>query len=158
MLAGALFNRAADIFTKLVELEACGVDSAGKRPDARMRTVPSRSTEIRQAETRNGDEGIDELWGEPFKAFTMPGAGALRKPFVKIAMTMRNIDEVAEHMARCCATDQRFEGIPNGSSGMQQWPSANVSTLRTDKDIFSDVWSDFVVAGEAITNRPKLPA
>lgn len=159
MLAGALFNRAADIFTKLVELEACGVE-----------IVPGNDLMhecglcLREAlkfgklvKHRNGDEGIDELWGEPFKAFTMPVEAFYESRYVKIAMTMRNIDEVAEHMARCCATDQRFEGIAKRIERYAAMAKRKCETLRTDKDIF-DVWSDFVVAGEAITEfEPKLP-
>ena len=43
MLAGALFNRAADIFTKVVELQGVGVEIAtGRCPHERMRAVSAR--------------------------------------------------------------------------------------------------------------------
>ena len=74
MLAGALFNRAADIFTHLVELESAGVHIESSND--LMRECGRCLTEAlefgRNVRHRSGDEGIDELWGEPFKAFTMP--------------------------------------------------------------------------------------
>ena len=73
MLAGTLFNRAADIFTHLVELEDCGID-IGPENDL-MHTCGLCLREALEfgklVKHRNGDEGIDELWGEPFKAFTI---------------------------------------------------------------------------------------
>ena len=73
MLAGALFNRAADIFTHLVELEASGVEILPEND--LMHTCGLCLQEALQygklVRHRNGDEGIDELWGEPFKAFLM---------------------------------------------------------------------------------------
>src|SRR3954453_7139464 len=71
MLAGALFNRAADVFTKIVEIQALGIEI---RPDnALMKQCGEHLQEAlslgRNVLHRSGEEGIDELWGEPFKAF-----------------------------------------------------------------------------------------
>jgi hypothetical protein len=151
MLAGALFNRAADIFTKLVELEACGVRIG---PDNDLMHECGQC--LREAlefgkmvKHRNGDEGIDELWGEPFKAFTMPIEEFYESRYVKIAMTMRNIDQIAAHMAACCRQDSHFHGVSKLVQQYAEVARRKCETLRTDHDIF-DVWSDFVVAGEAI--------
>ncbi|HEY5377818.1 MAG TPA: hypothetical protein VIK01_29255, partial [Polyangiaceae bacterium] len=66
MLAGALFNRAADIFTKLVELQACGVEI--QADNALMRQCGEHLQESlalgQMVLHRSGEEGIDELWGE----------------------------------------------------------------------------------------------
>jgi len=159
MLAGALFNRAADIFTKLVDLEACGVEIVpGNDLMHECGLCLREALEFgKMVRHRNGDEGIDELWGEPFKAFTMPIEAFYESRYVKIAMTMRNIDQIAEHMNACCAGDQRFEGIGALIDKYATVARRKCETLRTDNDIF-DVWSNFVVAGEAITEfEPKLP-
>ncbi|MCP3853041.1 MAG: hypothetical protein GY694_22850 [Gammaproteobacteria bacterium] len=81
MLAGAFFNRAADIFEHLVDTEACGVEVL---PDNDlMRTCGVCLQEAlefgKQAKHRNGHEGIDELWGEPFKAFVGRSRSAAEK-------------------------------------------------------------------------------
>ena len=113
MLAGALFNRAADIFTHLVELEASGVEILPGND--LMHTCGLCLREALEfgklVKHRNGDEGIDELWGEPFKAFIMPIDEFYESRYIKIAMTMTNIDQVAGHMAKCISADPRFSGI-----------------------------------------------
>src|SRR3954453_8854444 len=98
MLAGALFNRATDIFTKLVELQACGVEI---QPDnALMRQCGEHLQESlalgKMVLHRSGEEGIDELWGEPFKAFAYPIEEFYKSRYVKIALTMRAIDSIGE--------------------------------------------------------------
>ncbi|HNQ76767.1 MAG TPA: hypothetical protein PKM39_09050, partial [Pseudothauera hydrothermalis] len=74
MLAGALFNRATDIFTKLVELQEQGVEI--DQDNALMRECGACLQEAlslgRLVLHRSGEEGIDELWGEPFRAFSIP--------------------------------------------------------------------------------------
>ncbi len=160
MLAGALFNRAADIFSHLVELEACGV-----------KIIPGNDLMhtcglcLREAlefgklvKHRNGDEGIDELWGEPFKAFIMPIDDFYNSRYLKIALTMKNIDQAAAYMASCIKQDPRFPGVDLLILDYAKVARHKCETLRTDEDIF-DVWSDFVVAGEEITNvKPEHSA
>ena len=123
MLAGALFNRAGDVFTKVVELQALGVDIA---PDDRLLSqcgdYLQRALELgRQVLHRSGDEGIDELWGEPFKVYAFPIEDFYRSRYIKIAQTMRAIDGVTAELildvraacrcspasSRCCATSAR---------------------------------------------------
>ncbi|MCG6938430.1 MAG: hypothetical protein LJE83_09720 [Gammaproteobacteria bacterium] len=153
MLAGALFNRAADIFTHLVELEACGIEIL---PDNDLMHTCGQC--LREAlefgklvKHRNGDEGIDELWGEPFKAFIMPIDAFYESRYMKIAMTMKNIDKAAGYMANCVKDDPRFPGLDRLIQEYARAARRKCETLRTDDDVF-DVWSDFVVAGEAVTD------
>ena len=153
MLAGALFNRAADIFTHLVELEASGVEIL---PESDL--MHTCGLCLREAlefgklvKHRNGDEGIDELWGEPFKAFIMPIDAFYESRYMKIAMTMKNIDQAAAYMAGCIEKDPRFPGLDQLILDYAKVARHKCETLRTDDDIF-DVWSDFVVAGEEVTN------
>jgi hypothetical protein len=152
MLAGALFNRSADIFTHLVELEASGVEIL---PDNDlMQTCGQCLQEALEfghlVKHRNGDEGIDELWGEPFKAFIMSIDDFYESRYIKIAMTMKNIDQAAAYMTACIRDDPRFPGVDQLILEYAQAARRKCETLRTDDDIF-DVWSDFVVAGEAVT-------
>ena len=153
MLAGALFNRAADIFTHLVELEACGVEILPGND--LMHTCGLCLREAldfgKLVKHRNGDEGIDELWGEPFKAFIMPIDEFYESRYLKIAMTMKNIDQTAAYMAGCIKQDPRFPGVEQLILHYAKVARHKCETLRTDADVF-DVWSDFVVADEAITN------
>ena len=153
MLAGALFNRSADIFTHLVELEASGVEIL---PDNDlMHTCGQCLQEALEfgklVKHRNGDEGIDELWGEPFKAFIMSIDDFYESRYIKIAMTKKNIDQAAAYMAGCIKNDPRFPGVDQLILEYAKAARRKCETLRTDDDIF-DVWSDFVVAGEAVTD------
>jgi hypothetical protein len=155
MLAGTLFNRAATIFNHLVELEASGIKI---EPESDlMKTCGDCLQEAlvmgKMVKHRNGDEGIDELWGEPFKAFVMSIADFYDSRYVKIAMTMRNIDEIAGYMIKYAG------GTPVNSDLVElinRYATAakhKCETLRTDQDNY-DVWSEFVVAGENITEFP----
>src|SRR5689334_10708912 len=102
MLAGALFNRATDIFTKLVELQACGVEI--QSDNALMRQCGEHLQESlalgKMVLHRSGEEGIDELWGEPFKAFAYPIEEFYKSRYVKIAHTMRAVDEITGELVR----------------------------------------------------------
>lgn len=151
MLAGALFNRAADIFTHLVELEASGVEILPGND--LMHTCGLCLREALEfgkfVKHRNGDEGIDELWGEPFKAFIMSVDEFYESRYIKIAMTMKNIDQATAYMAETIEDDPRFDGLDSLLLAFAETAKRKCETLRTDPDIF-DVWADFVVAGEAI--------
>ena len=74
MLAGALFNRATDIFTTIVDLEQKGITIT--RDNALMKQCSECFMEALELSKNvlhhSGEEGVDELWGEPVKVFTMP--------------------------------------------------------------------------------------
>jgi hypothetical protein len=151
MLAGALFNRAADIFTKLVELEASGI--AIQSDNALMRQCGQHLQEaLELGKTvlhRTGEEGIDELWGEPFKAFAYPIEKFYESRYIKIAMTMRGIDEIAEALLETFTDQPLFPAIDGVVWSFAKAAKINCETLRDDPEIF-EVWSDFVVAGEKL--------
>jgi hypothetical protein len=151
MLAGALFNRAADIFTKLVELEASGIRI--QSDNALMRQCGQHLQEaLELGKTvlhRTGEEGIDELWGEPFKAFAYPIEKFYENRYVKIAQTMRGIDEIAEALYETVSGQPLFPGIEPVIWSFAKAAKINCETLRDDADIF-EVWADFVVAGERL--------
>jgi len=152
MLAGALFNRAADIFQNLVELQRLGVVVTSDNP--LMRQCGQHLTEAlelgKMVLHRNGDESIDELWGEPFKAFAFPIEEFYRSRYVKIALTMRTIDRVAADLADGLAAWPVFGGIEPVILEYAAAAKAKCETLRTDADVFES-WTTFVVAGERLT-------
>jgi hypothetical protein len=151
MLAGALFNRAADIFTKLVELQALGVEI---QHDSLMRQCGSHLQEAltlgKLVLHRSGEEGIDELWGEPFKAYAFPIEEFYTSRYVKIALTMRDIDTIAQHLSSLGGCPG-FGGIEPRVKNFARAAKDKCETLRTDRDVF-DIWTSFVVSGEELSD------
>lgn len=151
MLAGALFNRATDIFTKLVEMQALGIEIT---PDNELMRECGRHLQEalslgRLVLHRGGEEGIDELWGEPFKAFSVPLEAFYESRYLKIALTMRDIDRIADVLVAVFGPLPAFRGIEPLARDFAEAAKIKAETLRTDPDIFN-VWSRFVVAGEQV--------
>ncbi|MCX7945751.1 MAG: hypothetical protein N2557_02105 [Hydrogenophilus sp.] len=160
MLAGALLNRATDIFTHLVELQELGVQISPS--DELMRECGRCLQEALELKRlvlhRSGEESIDELWGEPFRAFSVPLSDFYESRYLKIAWTMRDIDRIIATMKATIAVHPFFEGLAGRLDQLAKAAKAKVETLRTDPAIF-DIWADFVVASENILHfRPKLAA
>jgi hypothetical protein len=151
MLAGALFNRATDIFTKLVELQACGVEIGVD--NALMRQCGEHLQESlalgKMVLHRSGEEGIDELWGEPFKAFCFPIEEFYRSRYVKIALTMRALDSIGEALRGTVAALPAFAALAPVIEEFVRTAKLKTETLRTDPEVF-EVWSTFVVASETL--------
>jgi len=151
MLAGALFNRAADIFQKLVELQQLGV--AVKSDYALMRECGNHLSEAlelgKMVRHRSGDEGIDELWGEPFKAFAYPIEEFYKSRYVKIALTMGAIDRVAAEVVATFAALPHFGALAPLVTDFAAAAKTKCETLRTDDDVF-ETWTTFVVVGERL--------
>lgn len=162
MLAGALFNRATDIFTKLVDIQSLGVDIRADNP--LMRECGQCLLEAlnlgKLVLHRSGEESIDELWGEPFKAFAFPIEDFYTSRYVKIAMAMTAIDRISEELSATFAGHSAFAEVPALVRVFAEAAKAKCQTLRTDPDIF-DVWTSFVVAGERLacfTAEPRAGA
>jgi hypothetical protein len=151
MLAGALFNRATDIFTKLVELQAEGVEISSD--DALMKECGQCLIDAmelgRLVLHRSGEEGIDELWGEPFRAFSIPVEDFYESRYIKIGQVMRDIDRIADAMVSTFGWIPVFAGIDPFIRDFAEASKVKAETLRTDPDIF-DVWARFVTAGERL--------
>lgn len=159
MLAGTLFNRATDIFTKLVELQAAGVEISSDNQLMREcgRCLHEALSLGRTVLHRSGEEGIDELWGEPFKAFSIPVEAFYESRYNKIALAMRDIDEIANTLKRVLATRKMFTGIETVVDAYADAARIKSETLRTDVEIF-DVWARFSVASERLRYfTPVLP-
>jgi hypothetical protein len=99
---------------------------------------------------RSGEEGIDELWGEPFRAFMIPVEAFYESRYIKIAQTLRDIDRIATNMKSVFARSPLFDGVDALIDEFVRTAKIKCETLRTDSDIF-DVWSSFVVASERLT-------
>ena len=159
MLAGALFNRAADIFTSVVDLEEKGVHIS---PDNElMRECGEYFQEAlelgKTVKHYSGQEGIDELWGEPLKAFTLSIEDFYDTRYVKIAQTMRNVDKLGGRMCELFADDPTFAGVDARILEVCEAAKLEIETIRTDPVIF-EVWPRFVAAGEALLAfRPQQP-
>jgi len=158
MLAGALFNRATDIFTKIVELEEKGVKI--NHENELMKQCGQCFKDAlelgKQVKHHSGEEGIDELWGEPFRAFTICMQDYYRSRYIKIAQTMANIDLLVET-------------IKTSMSGLIEYPhldelldeyaiaaKCECETMKSDDTIF-EIWPRFIAAGEALSHfHPEI--
>lgn len=153
MLAGSLFNRATDIFRNLVELQGAGVEI--KSSDALMRECGRCLLEAMELGRfvlhRSGEEGIDELWGEPFRAFTAPIEEFYESRYIKIGQTKRDIDRIADTMVNTFTKIPAFAEIEPLIRAFARAARIKTETLRTDPNIF-DVWPQLVTAAERLAN------
>jgi hypothetical protein len=157
MYAGSLFNRAADIFRQLVELERAGI---AMEPSSDLMRECGRCLQTayglcRLVLHRSGEEGIDELWGEPFRAFTIPIEDFYDCRYIKIAQSMRDIDRIADALAGTVGAMPAFDGLAPRVREFAAAARIKAETLRTDGDVF-DVWADFVAAGERLVDFKPL--
>ncbi len=160
MLAGALFNRASDIFTSIVELEAKGVKISPE--NELMRQCGEYFQEALELGTAvkhySGREGIDELWGEPFKVFARSIEDFYTSRYLKISQTMSAIDRIADTMEGVFAGAAAFEGVVPTIRQLGETAKLETETMRSDPAIF-EVWPQFVATGEALLEfEAKLPS
>jgi len=102
-----------------------------------------------QVRHHSGDEGIDEVWGEPFKAFTMPVADFYESRFIKIAQSMRDIDRIADCMIEIFCSNPMFAGIRQPIVDYAAAARQIAETMKKDPAIFR-VWPNFVALGEEL--------
>jgi len=158
MLAGTMFNRATDIFRKLVELQLDGVEISSS--DALMRECGQCLLDAMELGRfvlhRSGEEGIDELWGEPFRAFSIPVEDFYESRYIKIGQTMRDIDRIGESMVANFTLIPAFADIEPSIRDFVSAARIKTETLRTDPEIF-DVWPQLVTAAERLANFTPQP-
>ena len=160
MLAGALFNRATEIFTAIVELEEKGVCIS--RSNELMKACGDYFKEAlelgKEVKHFSGEEGIDELWGEPFRAFTVPITAYYESRFIKVAQAKANIDRVAAQMKSLFCARSEFSMIAPLLDDYATAAKHECETMKSDPCIF-DIWPRFVATGEALGNiKPVLQA
>lgn len=149
MLAGALFNRATDIFTTIVELEERGIDIT---PDnALMQQCAACFTEALelspQVKHHSGEEGVDEIWGEPVKVFTMPIKEYYFSRYRKVAHAMREMEHIGEilHQTFCCLP--YFAPAAPLVQAFIKIAKQECEIFRSDPDYYR-IWPKFVATGE----------
>ncbi len=159
MLAGALFNRATDLFTAIVDLGELGVQVSHNNELMRQCSDCFQEALMlgQQVKHHSGCEGIDEVWGEPFKAFTMPVADFYQSRFIKIAQGMREIDQVAACMKAEFCSRELFAGLEVLIVDYAAAAKHAAETMKKDPIIFQ-VWPKFLAIGEKLDEfRPGLP-
>jgi len=149
MLAGSLLNRGRHILTVIVELEEAGVriESSNELVRECGRCFMEALDLGKNIKLGDGGEGIDELWGEPFKVFTMPIDEFFKSRYIKIAQTMSEIDQVADatHSVICQFT--KFDHIKVKLYELAETTKLACETIRNDPVIF-DVWPRYIAAKE----------
>ncbi len=153
MLAGALFNRAADIFSSIVALEENGVhihpeNELMQECGACLKEALELGKQVRHP---SGHEGVDELWGEPFKVFTHTLASYYESRYVKISQTMGSIDAVADRMIKSFNHIPALKGIPTIILKYAEAAREECELMKSDPDFFHS-WPEFVALGESINS------
>ncbi len=149
MLAGALFNRATDIFTSVVEMEEKGIHISRdnellKECGRCFREALELGTMVRHV---SGEEGVDEMWGEPFKVFTLSIKDYYESRYIKIAQTMRTIDDVSSRMVEVFEPMDAFPGIAERIIAYADVAKRYTEMMKTDPDFFV-IWPEYVVNGD----------
>jgi hypothetical protein len=152
MLAGSLFNRATDIFSGVVELEEKGIHI--DEDNALMKQCEACFMEAlelgKQVKHFSGEEGVDELWGEPFKAFSYPMDRFFESRYIKLAQTFKSIDKIIDRMLDVFSNVEGFEGVLPMLEELRDASKTEVETMRRDEVIY-EVWPRYVTAKEAIS-------
>lgn len=149
MLAGALLNRGSDIFAMIFELNQRGIEiTASNELMLECESCFLEAFDLgKQVRHYSGEEGLDELWGEPLKVFYMPVVEFYETRYIKIAQTMRAIDDIADHMLETFDSVSGFERVGALISSYARAAKLESETIKTDPAIFQ-VWPQFVVAGD----------
>ena len=153
MLAGSLFNRATDIFSGVVELEEKGIHVDQDNP--LMKQCEACFVEAlelgKQVKHFSGEEGVDELWGEPFKAFSYPMDRFFESRYIKLAQTFKAIDCIIDRMVQVFSVVEGFDGVLPMLEELREASKTEVETMRRDEVIY-EVWPRYVASKEAIAN------
>ncbi|MGR8949938.1 MAG: hypothetical protein ACU84Q_17995 [Gammaproteobacteria bacterium] len=165
MLAGALLNRGSDIFGVIINLRQRGIEvTTNNELFLECESCFIEAMDLgKQVKHYSGEEGLDELWGEPLKAFSMPVAEFYESRYIKIAQTMRAIDRIGENLISVFADICGFDGVEALARNYAEAAKKEIETMKTDAAIF-DVWPEFVAAGDALWDfhaseiPPSLPA
>jgi len=159
MLAGALFNRATDIFRTVVDLGAHGVKIS--RDNELMQECGQCFKEAlelgKQVKHYSGQEGIDELWGEPFRAFTAPISQFYESRFIKVEQAMYNIDQIAASMKASLQPHLAFRGAEWHIDHFATAAKHECETMRSDAENNFRIWPQFVAAGETLAEFQGQP-
>lgn len=151
MLAGALLNRGADILTAIVDLQEAGVKiESGNTLLRECGKCFMEALELgKNIKLSSGGEGLDELWGEPFKVFSMTITQFYESRFIKIAQAMTEIDNITEKLTSVIKKYPDLSDVIPKFIELGEGAKLACETIRTDPVIF-DVWPRYVAAKEAL--------
>lgn len=153
MLAGALLNRGTDIMTAIVDLQESGVKIESSNP--LLRECGKCFMEAlhlgENIKLSGGGEGLDELWGEPFKVFSLSVEEFYESRYIKVALTMSEIDKITRKLTGIVKKYPTLgEAIPIIRE-LGEAAKLACETIRSDPVIF-EVWPRYVAAREALEN------
>ena len=156
MLAGALMNRGSDILTHMVELEEMGVKV---KPDNELikecgRCFMGALKYGKYIRSKTGKEGLDELWGEPFKVFSMTVEQYHASRYIKVAQTMTEIDAITERLSSIFKSSKMFSHTVPIIQDLGESAKSATETIRSDSRII-EIWPKFVGASDRI-NAAKV--
>ncbi len=156
MLAGALMNRGSDILTHMVELEEMGVkvDHENELIKECGRCFMGALKYGKYIRSNTGKEGLDELWGEPFKVFSMPIEQYYASRYIKIAQTMTEIDAITEKLSAIFKSSEMFSHLVPIIQDLRESAKSATETIRSDS-IIIEIWPKFVGASDRI-NAAKV--
>lgn len=152
MLAGCLLNRAVDIFRAVVELQQKGISISYNDPLMQTcgRILVESMNLGRDVRHRSGEDGLDELWGEPFRAFSVPLEHFYETRYIKISQAMRDISDVCSIMrGRLSFYEEMSSALPFVDS-LESAAFLKCETLRTDEGHF-DAWSSLTCSMEELS-------
>jgi hypothetical protein len=149
MLAGSLLNRGRQILTAIVDLEDAGVKIETSNELLREcgRCFIEALSLGKNIKLVDGGEGVDELWGEPFKVFSMPIEDFFQSRYVKISQTMSEIDQITIAICTVTIVDDAFSDVNNKLLELGVMAKMTCETIRTDPAMF-DVWPRYIAAKE----------
>ena len=151
MLAGALLHRGSDIFSIIFQLDQRGIEiEASNELMGECESCLLEAFDLgKQVKHYSGEEGLDELWGEPLKAFYTPIAEFYESRYLKIAQTMAAIDSISDCMVATFRDVKGIEGLSNLIYDYSRAAKIESETIKTDLSIFK-VWPKFVVTGDSL--------
>ena len=160
MLAGALLNRGSDIFNILFELRQRGIEI--HEDNELLRECESCFLEAfdlgKQVRHYSGEDGLDELWGEPLKAFYMPIGDFYESRYIKVSQSMKAIDQITSKLIETFSALAEFQGVHADIVAYGLAAKQESETMKTDPSIFN-VWPEFVASGDKLFHfTPKLNA
>ena len=156
MLAGALMNRGADILTHMVELDEMGVnvEPGNELIKECGRCFMGALKYGKYIRSTTGKEGLDELWGEPFKVFSMPIEQYHASRYIKVAQTMTEIDAITEKLCSIFNSSSMFSHLVPIIRDLGESAKSATETIRSDTRII-EIWPRFVGAADKI-NATKV--
>ena len=152
MLAGALLNRGSDIFGMIFQLRQRGIEITEKNElllecESCFLEALELGSQVRHY---SGEEGLDELWGEPLKVFSTPIADYYESRYIKIAQTMAAIDDVTDKIAQVIRTNAAFDGAEQLLNAFSLAANHEIEIMKTDPAIF-EIWPKFVATGNKLS-------